>query len=300
MKTGIFTHASSLAHDTGYGHPERPERFLSAQRALKLIPELDWREAPAASREQILRVHTPELYDGLSVFGVGAWDADTVLSEQSFTAALHAAGAVCAAVDAVCIGELRNAFCLVRPPGHHAEPAQAMGFCLFNNVAIGARHARAVHGKQRVAVLDFDVHHGNGTQAAAWDDTEFFFASSHQWPFYPGSGAAGERGAHGNIHNVPLAAGCGSAVFRAAWAEQILPALAAFRPDFTLISAGFDAHVVDPLGGLDLTSADFAWLTREIVRITGPNLVSTLEGGYNLAALADSCVAHVRALLEMP
>lgn len=298
MKTGIFSHSSSVAHDTGYGHPERPERFLAAQRALKTIPELSWHEAPAASREQILRVHTPALFDRLSMFGAGAVDADTVLCDESFTAALHAAGAVCAAIDAVCTGALENAFCLVRPPGHHAEPDRAMGFCLFNNVAIGALQARAVHGKQRVVVVDFDVHHGNGTQAAAWDDADFFFASSHQWPFYPGTGALGERGAHGNIHNVPLAAGCGSTVFRHAWTEQLLPALAAFKPDFTLISAGFDAHMADPLGGLDLTTADFGWVTEEILKITGPNVVSTLEGGYNLAALADSTAVHVRALLE--
>jgi acetoin utilization deacetylase AcuC-like enzyme len=300
MKTGVFTHASSLDHDTGFGHPERPERFLAAQRALRLIPELEWRDAPAASREQITRVHTPALYDMLSVFGAGALDADTVLSEESFTAATHAAGAVCAAVDAVCTGELHNAFCLVRPPGHHAEPARAMGFCLFNNVAIGALQARTVHGKQRVAVLDFDVHHGNGTQAAAWNDAEFFFASSHQWPFYPGTGSAGERGAHGHIHNAPLEAGCGSAVFRRAWAEQLLPALVAFKPDFTLISAGFDGHTADPLGGLELTTADFGWVTTEILKITGPNVVSSLEGGYNLAALSDSVAIHVRALLETP
>lgn len=274
----------------------------SVLRALAAITGLQQGEAPAASREQLLRVHTAQLVDALEQQEPGPIDADTVLSESSYLAALHAAGAVCAAVDAVMSGKADNAFCAVRPPGHHAEPDRAMGFCLFNNAAVGALQARAVHSCQRVAVLDFDVHHGNGTQAAAWDDADFFFASSHQWPFYPGSGARSERGAHGNVVNAPLPEGAGPELFRAAWADLILPACAAFRPDIIIISAGFDAHLADPLGGLGLAADDFGWVTAEILKTAreccAGRVVSTLEGGYNLAALADSAAAHVRALNE--
>ena len=303
MTTAVFHHPSSLQHDTGIGHPERVERVQVVWRALRSIEGLEWREAPSATPEQIMRVHTSALYDMISVFGEGALDADTVLSEPSFTAALHAAGAVCAAVEAVHAGQIKNAFCAVRPPGHHAEPDQAMGFCLFNNIAVGARQAQAL-GYPRVAVLGFDVHHGNGTQTAAWNDANFFFASSHQWPHYPGTGAHSERGAYGQIHNAPLPEGCGSGPFRAVWQNELLPALEGFAPDFIFMSAGFDAHLADPLGGLGLTTADFSWLTAQISQIAAKScagrVVSRLEGGYNLAALADSTVAHVRALLECP
>ncbi|MEQ9447927.1 MAG: histone deacetylase family protein, partial [Rhodospirillaceae bacterium] len=229
-------------------------------------------------------------------------DGDTVVSPASGEAMLRAAGAVVRAVDAVTSGEASNAFCAVRPPGHHAESGRPMGFCLVNNVAVGAYHARATHGFQRVAVIDFDVHHGNGTQEMFWDDADAFYASSHQFPFYPGTGARSERGAHNNVVNVPLAAGSRSDVFRGALNDEILPALAAFKPDFIFISAGFDAHKDDPLGGLALTDTDFAWATGAIMKVAqevcGGRVVSALEGGYNLDALADCVTAHVETLKD--
>lgn len=301
MTTAIYTHPACLAHDTGPGHPEQPGRLRALLQALK-APEfatLHWREAPPATAEQILRVHTLPYYQRLRDMGAGALDADTIMSEDSFAAALHAAGAVCAAVDAVIEGTASNAFCAVRPPGHHAEPGQGMGFCLFNNVAIGARHAQQ-RGLARVAVVDFDVHHGNGTQVEAWHDASFLAISSHQWPLFPGSGAADERGAYNNILNLPLAAGAGSAAFREVWQAQGLPRLEAFAPEIILIAAGFDAHGDDPLGGLGLGEADFSWITSQLVviaeKICGGRIVSTLEGGYNLRALASSGAAHVTAL----
>jgi acetoin utilization deacetylase AcuC-like enzyme len=299
LPTALFTHPLCLQHDTGSGHPERAERLQAVLAALEALP-LARHEAPQASEEQILRVHTRLHLEKIRNARPGPLDADTTLSPHSYEAALRAAGAVCAAVDAVTTGVAGNAFCAVRPPGHHAEVNRAMGFCLFNNVAIGALHARAAHGLQKVAVLDFDVHHGNGTEEVAWDDPDFFFASTHQWPHYPGSGAAGDRGGSENIHNIPLEENCGSARFRQAWQEQIFPRLLAFSPAIILISAGFDAHAADPLGSLGLTAEDFGHVTAEIVKIAGKTcggrLVSTLEGGYNLAALAESALAHVNAL----
>jgi acetoin utilization deacetylase AcuC-like enzyme len=206
------------------------------------------------------------------------------------------------AVDAVAMGQARNAFCAMRPPGHHAESGRAMGFCVVNNAAIGAYHARAAHGFKRVAVVDFDVHHGNGTQEIFWDDAEAFYASTHQYPFYPGTGARAERGQHNNVVNVPLAAGSRGDVFRAGLSDEILPALAAFKPDFLLISAGFDAHKDDPLAQLRLTEDDFAWATARLMEVArtacAGRVVSLLEGGYNLDALADSVVAHVQTLKD--
>jgi acetoin utilization deacetylase AcuC-like enzyme len=232
--------------------------------------------------------------------GHAAIDADTVLSPGSGEAALRAAGAVCAAVDAVMAGEATNAFCAVRPPGHHAEPERAMGFCLFNSVAIGARRAREAHGLERVAVVDFDVHHGNGTQAAFEHDPRVFYGSTHQWPLYPGTGSARERGV-GNIVNAPLRPMSGSAEFRRAFNEFILPALEDFRPDFLLVSAGFDAHRRDPLAQLLLDEGDYGWVTERLLDLAARHcqgrLVSTLEGGYDLDALAASAAAHVAALL---
>jgi acetoin utilization deacetylase AcuC-like enzyme len=234
--------------------------------------------------------------------GHAALDPDTIVSPGSGEAALRAAGAVRAAVDAVMAGEAANAFCAVRPPGHHAEPERAMGFCLFNNVAIGAAHARRRHGYARVAVVDFDVHHGNGTQAAFAADSAFFYASTHQDHFYPGTGAADETGV-GNIVNVPLPAGAGSAPFRAAYERTILPALATFRPEFLLISAGFDAHRRDPLAQLMLEEADYSWVTERLLDIAashaGGRIVSTLEGGYDLTALAASAAAHVGTMMRV-
>ncbi|MGH6989511.1 MAG: histone deacetylase family protein, partial [Stellaceae bacterium] len=228
-----------------------------------------------------------------------AIDADTIVSPNSGEAALRAAGAVVAAVDGVMAGEFDNAFCAVRPPGHHAEPNRAMGFCLFNNIAIGAARARYHHGCDRVAVVDFDVHHGNGTAAAFARDGHFFYASTHQSPLYPGTGLASEQGV-GNIVNVPLPPQSDGQAFRAAFEERILPALDTFRPEFLLISAGFDGHRDDPLAALMLDEADFAWATGELLdaarRHAGGRVVSSLEGGYNLAALATSAAAHVARL----
>ena len=221
---------------------------------------------------------------------------------HSGEAALRAAGALCAAVDAIMAGEAKNAFCAVRPPGHHAEPGRSMGFCLFNNVAIGAAHARAAHGLGKAAVVDFDVHHGNGTQAMFWDQAELFFASTHQMPLYPGTGSAGETGAAGNILNLPLAPLAGTIEFRRAMSESILPALRVFKPDFLFASAGFDAHADDPLANLRFQDEDYAWATRELAQVAAEccegRLVTTLEGGYDLHALARSAALHVRALMD--
>jgi acetoin utilization deacetylase AcuC-like enzyme len=228
-------------------------------------------------------------------------DGDTIVSPGSREAALRAAGAAFAAVDAVASGEAKNAFCAVRPPGHHAEPDQAMGFCLFNNIALAGLHARANHGLHRVAVVDFDVHHGNGTQAMFERDPDLFYASTHQWPLYPGTGAAHERGADGNVVNAPLPPGAGSQEFRRAFEQTILPALEGFAPTIVLISAGFDAHRDDPLAALNLHEDDYGWATSEMCKIArrhaGGRVVSALEGGYDLDALAASAAAHVRALM---
>ncbi len=306
MTTLVFSHKACVEHDPGRHHPESPDRLRAVLAALETpaFAELAWREAPRAELAQIERVHGKEhvnqVLAAVPRSGCVQLDPDTALSAGSGEAALRAAGALCAAVDAVVGGEGSNAFCAVRPPGHHAEPERAMGFCLFNNVAVGAAHARAAHGCRRVAVVDFDVHHGNGTQAVFERDADSFFASTHQWPFYPGTGARSERGV-GNIVNVPLAAGSGSAEFRAAIGDEIIPALAAFAPDFVFISAGFDAHVADPLAGLRFDDSDYHWATGEIAGVAAAScdgrLVSTLEGGYDLDALASSCAAHLRALM---
>ena len=309
MNTAIFSHSACLYHDTGLGHPESPDRLRAVIRALEAeeFAYLDRREAPPATEEQLARVHHRDYVRWTlariptgEADGLVHLDGDTVVSVGSREAALRAAGAVCAAVDAVMAGEVRNAFCAVRPPGHHAEPERAMGFCLFNNVAVGALHARKVHGLGRIAVIDFDVHHGNGTQAMFEADEDLLYVSSHQWPLYPGTGNPRERGL-GNLVNLGLRPGSGSADFRAAMTEGALPRIEAFRPDFVLVSAGFDGHADDPLAELDLMDADYAWITEKLgaiaARSCGGRLVSTLEGGYNLRALASSAAAHVRALM---
>ncbi len=295
-----------MAHDPAPGHPERPERLRAVLKALDgpAFAPLIRREAPQAEVTQIMRVHRPDHVDHIlaSVPAEGYYnlDADTAMSPQSGDAALRAAGGVCAAVDAVMAGEAENAFCAVRPPGHHAEPGRAMGFCLFNNIAVGAAHARAEHGLARVAILDFDVHHGNGTQAIFEGDSRVFFASTHQMPLYPGTGRLSETGV-GNIVNRPLRPMSGGADFRLAWREHILPALFDFRPEMVFISAGFDGHEDDPLAQLALTEEDFAWVTREIRKVAKQScdgrIVSTLEGGYDLPSLAASAAAHVAALM---
>ena len=307
MTTLLYSHPACLAHDTGAGHPERPDRLRVILKALEgdEFKALVRREPPKASEDQIRLVHPQSFIDlvlgAIPLEGHTILDPDTIVSPGSGEAALRAVGAVCTAVDEIMAGEGRNAFCAVRPPGHHAEPERAMGFCLFNNVAIGAQHARAAHGLERIAVIDFDVHHGNGTQAAFESDPDLFYASTHQWPHYPGSGAREETGM-GNIFNEPLAGLSGGKEFKAAYEGRIFPALVEFQPDFIFISAGFDAHADDPLASLRLLEEDYAWVTRRISEIADTScagrVVSALEGGYNLAALSASVAAHVKSLME--
>jgi len=307
MTTLLYTHPACLDHDPGDYHPESPARLRAVLEALA-APEfagLGRRQAPEAALDDIARVHPRRFVErmlaAVPASGHVGIDADTILCPASGRAALHAAGAVVAAVDAVVAGEADNAFCAVRPPGHHAEPGRAMGFCLFNNVAIGALRAREVHGLARVAVIDFDVHHGNGTQARFYDDHTLFYASTHQFPLYPGTGTQDETGISGNIVNVPLPPRAGSREFRLGVSGEILPALNAFRPEMVLISAGFDAHKSDPLAQLLLDESDYAWVTEQLLEVArrhaAGRVVSTLEGGYDLAALAASTAAHLRALM---
>jgi acetoin utilization deacetylase AcuC-like enzyme len=308
MPTLLFTHPACLEHDPGAGHPECPDRLRAIMTALgsPAFAALGRREARRAEAEELTRVHPADyvrqVLAAVPERGRAYLDGDTALSPGSGEAALRAAGAACAAVDAVATGEAANAFCAVRPPGHHAEPMVPMGFCLFNNAAVAALHARVAHGHQRVAVIDFDVHHGNGTQAAFEQDPGLFYASTHQSPLYPGTGRASETGV-GNIVNLPLPPGSDGARFRQAVTGHLLPALDAFKPDFLVISAGFDAHRADPLAQLALEEADYAWVTRELTALAGRHcggrLVSTLEGGYDLAALAASAAAHVRELMAV-
>ena len=264
-------------------------------------------EAPRATREEIVRAHSERYFDFLDKSQpkdepISLDGGDTVMSRGSWEAALRSAGAGIEAVNEVMQGRASNAFCNVRPPGHHAEIDTAGGFCLFNNVAIAALHAQAAHGAERVAVVDFDVHHGNGTQAMFWSRPACFYASTHQMPLFPGSGSLGERGHNGNIVNVPLRAGDGSSQFREAYELVILPALRRHAPDIVVVSAGFDAHRSDPLANLNLVEEDYAWITRELIKVArdccGGRLVSMLEGGYDLTALSRSVAVHVQALLE--
>jgi len=306
MTTLLYTHEACLAHEPGEYHPESPERLRAILAALAR-PEfaaLERRDAPCADLDEVARVHPRRFIEAVLAAvpqrGHAALDPDTVLSPRSGEAALRAVGAVNAAVDALVAGEADNAFCAVRPPGHHAEPDRAMGFCLFNSVAIGAQRARQVHGLERAAVIDFDVHHGNGTQAICENNPHLFYGSTHQSPLYPGTGARSETGV-GNIVNVPLRPGSGSTEFRRALDEVVLPALEDFRPDFIFVSAGFDAHRDDPLAQLMLVEADYTWATERLLacaaRHCDGRLVSALEGGYDLHALAASVAAHVRALM---
>lgn len=306
MATLYLTHPICLEHDTGYGHPERADRLRAVETALgqEQFKGLVREEAPAAKLEEIERAH-PKAYieairDAVPEEGHVMVDGDTTLSPASFKAALRAVGAGIRAVDQVAAGKVGNAFCAMRPPGHHAERARAMGFCLFDNIALAALHARAKHGAERVAVIDFDVHHGNGTQAIFWSDKDLFYGSTHQMPLFPGTGALDETGV-GNIFNAPLKAGDGKAKFQEAFNERILPALDEFAPDFVFISAGFDAHVRDPLANIQLVEDDFAWVTQKLVEVAdkhaGGRLVSMLEGGYDLQALAGSSAAHVSVLM---
>ncbi len=306
MTTLLLTHPDCLLHDTGYGHPENADRLRAINDALASpsFNELKREEAPLADLADIERVH-PKAYVEMVRASIPKrdhkfLDADTVVSPGSWNAALRAVGAALHAVDQVVAGKADNAFCAVRPPGHHAEPSRAMGFCLFSTVAIAAEHARAKHGANRVAVIDFDVHHGNGTQAAFWTDKDLFYGSTHQMPLFPGTGALSETGV-GNIFNAPLKPGDDGVKFREAFETRILPALDAFAPDLILVSAGFDAHFKDPLAQLRLVEADFAWVTEQLLeaaaRHSGGRLVSSLEGGYDLDALAKSTATHVETLM---
>ncbi len=309
MTVALITHLACLEHDTGPWHPECPDRLRHVLRALEAeeFSTLLREQAPLATEEQLLRVHPARHVS--HILGIRpepgahvALDADTIMSAGSAEAGLRAAGGAVMAVDAVMDGWARRVFVATRPPGHHAEPAQAMGFCLFANAAVAARHAQAVWGLKRVAVVDFDVHHGNGTQAIFEADADLFYGSSHQHPCYPGTGAPSETGAFGNVVNVGLRPGSGSAAFRAAWDTQILPALDRFAPELLIVSAGFDAHKADPLAQLLVEVADFAWLTGRLQRCAETHcqgrMVSLLEGGYDLDALAASVAAHVRVMLQ--
>ena len=307
MPTALFTHPVCVEHENGFMHPESPDRLRAIERILEgeSFALLERHEAPAGQFDQIERVHAPfyveAIFENMPKSGHTYLDPDTGMSPKSGEAALRAVGGLCAAVDEVVDGRARNAFCPVRPPGHHAERSQAMGFCLFNNVAVAAHHARHKHGIERVAVVDFDVHHGNGTQNAFFNDPNLFYASSHQWPCYPGTGMESDRGVAENICNLPLSPGAGSAEFREGYQKRVLPALRTFAPELLIISAGFDAHARDPLAQLRLTEDDYAWVTRELLAIAedccSGRVVSSLEGGYDLTALANSVAAHVRALM---
>lgn len=307
MTTLLLSHPDCLGHETPPGHPESVARLKAIERALAApaFKAIERRAAPLVQESDLALAHPPEyiraIAEAVPEAGFAQLDADTWLSPGSWQAALRAVGAVISGVDAVLAGEARNAFCAIRPPGHHAEQAKPMGFCLFGNVAIGALHALERHGLERVAIFDFDVHHGNGTQAILWDEPRIRFVSTHQMPLWPGTGSPDEHGAHGNILNVPLAPLTEGAGYRAA-AHPALEWLDDFAPELVLISAGFDAHAADPLANLALREADFAWITRELAAIANRHadgrLVSTLEGGYDLSALAASTAAHVAVLME--
>jgi acetoin utilization deacetylase AcuC-like enzyme len=308
MSTLYLTHPAFKNHDTGPGHPERPDRMraIDAVMGHELFNPLVREDAPKADFDVLKLVHPAEYVEAIREAapeqGHVYLDGDTLMSPGSLEAALRALGASLRAVDAVMTGEAQNAFCSVRPCGHHAEPSRAMGFCLFSNVAIAGKYAREKHGAERIAVVDFDVHHGNGTQAAYWNDKDLFFASTHQMPLYPGTGALSETGVADNIVNAPLRAGDGGDKFKAAFNERVLPALRNFHPDLVLISAGFDAHRDDPLASLMLVEEDFGWATAKLLEIAqekaGGRVVSVLEGGYDLRGLAGSVAVHVKTLME--
>jgi acetoin utilization deacetylase AcuC-like enzyme len=309
MTTLQITHDAFMRHDTGEWHPERPERVKAIEQALSTarFQNLITVEAPLATLDQVARAHPRAYLDLLErkqpkTDLIALDDGDTIVSPGSWEAALRSAGAAIYAVDEVMQGRASNAFCTARPPGHHAEVAKAMGFCLINNAAVAAFHAEAVYGAERVAVVDFDVHHGNGTQAIFWAQPGMMYASTHQMPLFPGTGAITERGETDNIVNCPLRAGDSGIQFREAVESVILPALRRHSPDLIIVSAGFDAHRSDPLGNINLTEDDYAWVTQKLIEVARERcrgrLVSVLEGGYDLAALGRSVAAHVQTLLE--
>jgi acetoin utilization deacetylase AcuC-like enzyme len=306
MTTRLYTHALSVEHITPPGHPERPDRIKVLDETFA-IPDFDALvriDAPKADTEWFEvahpKSHLQMVQDNIPETGIATVDADTSASPKSWEVVSHVCGAAMDAVDAVFKNECDNAFVSMRPPGHHAEKTTAMGFCLVNNIAIAARYAQQTHGAERIAIVDFDVHHGNGTQDIFYDDPSVMFASTHQMPLYPGSGALSETG-EGNIFNAPLSNGDDGARFKEAFRERILPALDNFKPDLLLISAGFDAHYRDPLAGLNLVADDFDWVTGKLMEVAeqccNSRVVSLLEGGYDLEGLAESAAAHVNRLM---
>ncbi len=308
MSTLLITHPACLEHLMPLGHPERPDRLRAIERAFEAekFQSLARVAAPAAELDTIALCHPmdyiEEIRDATPREGLVRLDADTSMSPGSFEAALRAAGGAVHAVDEVFAKRAANAFVATRPPGHHAETARPMGFCLFDNAAIAARHAQKRHGIARAAIVDFDVHHGNGSQQIFWGDKSVMYCSTHQMPLFPGTGAVGESGDHNTIVNAPLRPGDDGEKFRAAFKSRVLPRLSEFRPELIVISAGFDAHYRDPLANINLDEADFVWATQQIMdiadRCAGGRVVSLLEGGYDLEALAASAAAHVLALMR--
>jgi acetoin utilization deacetylase AcuC-like enzyme len=307
MSTLYLSHPATLRHQTPPGHPERPDRIRAIEQMLEKerFSALIREQAPIAEMACLTLAHPEEYVVALRAIapreGMVRVDEDTVMSPGTYESALRAAGGAVRAVDEVMTGQATNAFVAMRPPGHHAERSRAMGFCFFNNAAIAARHAQRRHGAGRVAILDWDVHHGNGTQDIFWDDASVLYGSTHEAPLYPGTGAVAEEGEHGTIVNAPLRSGDGSAAFRDAMESRLLPRIDAFAPDLIVISAGFDAHWRDPLASLNLTEADFAWATMRLMdlaeRRCGRRIVSLLEGGYDLEGLAKSAAFHLDALM---
>ena len=308
MSTLYITHPACLNHLTPSGHPERPDRLRAIDRVLEheRFQSLARVAAPEASIDDIALCHPRDFIEEIAAAvpkeGMVRIDADTSMSPGSFAAALRAIGGALYAVDEVMTGKAPNAFCAMRPPGHHAETVRPMGFCFFNSAAIAARHAQKKHAAERVAIVDFDVHHGNGTQEIFWSDPTVMYCSTHEMPLYPGTGARSERGEHNTIVNAPLRAGDAGDAFRAAFEQTILPRLREFGPDLVIISAGFDAHLRDPLANLNLVEADYAWVTQKLMEIADAKangrVVSLLEGGYDLQGLAASVAAHVTALMR--